>query len=367
MRLLFLATDMQRGGAERHWATLIPALARRGAEARLVCLNDEGPLFEEVRAAGVPVACLHLGARTDAAALRRALGEAGGSPGAVVTRGVSPQLVGEAIARRAGAAHVLNEHTPLTADGELLPLRPHQQALTRLVAPLVDRVIAVSERQIEPLQSRGYRGERIVVVPNGVFEADVAVSRRREQVRAELGLGERDFAVLCVANLRPEKGAGAFVQAISAARAQVPSLRGLLAGDGPQREEIAALAAERGGVELLGSRGDVPDLLAASDAFCLLSQAEALPISILEAMALAVPVVATAVGGMVEAVSHARTGLIVPPRDASAAAGALARLAAQPEWARRLGESGRERQRELYAGAAMVERYERALAEVATR
>jgi glycosyltransferase involved in cell wall biosynthesis len=357
MRLLFLATDMQRGGAERQWATLIPALARRGAEARLVCLNDEGPLFEEVRAAGVPVACLHLGGRADAATLRRALGEAGGSP----------QLVGEAIARRAGAAHVLNEHTPLTADGELLPLRPHQQALTRLVAPLVDRVIAVSERQIEPLQSRGYRGERIVVVPNGVFEADVAVSRRREQVRAELGLGERDFAVLCVANLRPEKGAGAFVQAISAARAQVPSLRGLLAGDGPQREEIAALAAERGGVELLGSRGDVPDLLAASDAFCLLSQAEALPISILEAMALGLPVVATAVGGMVEAVSHARTGLIVPPRDASAAAGALARLAAQPEWARRLGESGRERQRELYAGAAMVERYERALAEVATR
>jgi len=84
-------------------------------------------------------------------------------------------------------------------------------------------------------------------------------------------------------------------------------------------------------------------------------------------MALALPVVATGVGGMVEAVSHAQTGLIVPPRDASAAAGALARLAAQPEWARQLGESGRERQRELYAGDAMVERYERALAEVATR
>jgi glycosyltransferase involved in cell wall biosynthesis len=363
MRLLFLATDMQRGGAERQWATLIPALARRGAEARLVCLNDEGPLFEEVRAAGVPVACLHLAGRTDRAALRRALGEAGGSPGAVVTRGVSPQLVGEAIARRSGAAHVLNEHTPLTADGELLPLRPHQQALTRLV----DRVIAVSERQIEPLQSRGYRGERIVVVPNGVFAADVVVRRRREQVREELGLGERDFAVLCVANLRPEKGAGAFVEAVAAARAQVPSLRGLLAGDGPQREEIAALAAERGGVELLGSRGDVPDLLAASDAFCLLSQAEALPISILEAMALARPVVTTSVGGTVEAVSHAQTGLIVSPRDASAAAGALARLAAQPEWARQLGESGRERQRQVFAGEAMVERYERVLAEVATR
>jgi glycosyltransferase involved in cell wall biosynthesis len=367
MRLLFLAADMQRGGAERQWATLIPALARRGAEVRLVCLNDEGPLFEAVRAAGVPTACLHLGGRTDAEALRRALGEAGGRPGAVVTRGVSPQLIGEAIARRAGAAHVLNEHTPLTPDGELLPLRPHQQALTRLVAPLVDRVIAVSERQIEPLQSRGYRGERIVVVPNGVFAADVAASRPREQTRAELGLGERDFAVLCVANLRAEKGAGAFVEAISSARRQVPALRGLLAGDGPEREHVAALAADRRGVELLGSRADVPDLLAASDAFCLLSEAEALPLSILEAMAQARPVVATGVGGTAEAVAHAQTGLIVPPRDVSAAAGALARLGAQPEWARELGERGRERQRELFTGEAMVRRYEGALAEVATR
>ena len=145
MRLLFIAPDMHRGGAERQWATLIPALARRGAEARLLCLNDEGPLFDEVRAAGVPASCLHLGGRTDAPALRRALAEAGAHPGAVVTRGVSPQLVGEAVARRAGAAHVLNEHTPLTPEGELLALRPHQQGLTRLVASRVDRVIAVSE------------------------------------------------------------------------------------------------------------------------------------------------------------------------------------------------------------------------------
>lgn len=365
MRLLFIAADMHRGGAERQWATLIPALARRGAEARLLCLNDEGPLFDEVRAAGVPAGCLHLSGRTDALALRRALAEAGSEPGAVVTRGVSPQLVGEAIARRSGAAHVLNEHTPLTADGELLPLRPHQQGLTRLVAPWVDRVIAVSERQIEPLLGRGYRGERIVVVPNGVFDADVRVRSQRDDTRRELGFGENDFVVLCVANLRPEKGVGRFVDAIAAARRQVPGLHGLLAGDGPEREALEARAGDD--VRVLGSRGDVPDLLAACDAFCLLSEAEALPMSILEAMALERPVVTTDVGGTVEAVAHAQTGLIVPPRDTGAAAAALARLAAQPAWARELGERGRERQRELFDGEAMVDGYERTLAEVATR
>ncbi|MEA2419287.1 MAG: hypothetical protein QOE60_1493 [Thermoleophilaceae bacterium] len=364
MRLLFVAPDMHRGGAERHWATLIPALARRGHEVRLLCLNDEGPLFHELQAAGVPAACVRLGGRVDARGLRLALAEAGARPDAVVTRGVSPQLVGEAIARRAGAAHVLNEHTPLTADGELLPLHAHQGVLTRLVAPRVDRVIAVTERQAEPLSRRGYRPERIVTVPNGLFEADVAVGVEREAMRRELGLADGDFAVLCVANLRPEKGTAAFVEAVARAREQVPRLHGLLAGDGPQRDELERLVAEREPVSLLGSRGDVPDLMAATDAFCLLSEAEALPIGILEAMALGLPVVTTDVGGITDAVVHAQTGLVVAP-DGGAAA--LTRLAAQPDWAQELGARGRERQRERFSGEAMVEGYERAIAEVATR
>jgi glycosyltransferase involved in cell wall biosynthesis len=380
MRLLFVAPDMHRGGAERQWATLIPELAARGADVRLLCLNDEGPLFDDMRAAGVPAACLHLGGRADARGLRRALAEAHGRadarglrralaeahgrPGAVVTRGVSPQLVGEAIARRAGAAHVLNEHTPLTADGELLPTRAHQRALTRLVAPLVDRVIAVTERQAAPLQRLGYRAERIVTVPNGVFEADVALRADPAQTRRELRVIGGEFAVLCVANLRPEKGVEAFVEAVLRAREQEPRLRGFVAGDGPQRGGLEQLVAGREGVELLGSRGDVPDLIAASDAVCLLSEAEALPISILEAMALGRPVVTTDVGGTPEAVAHEQTGLVVTRRDAATA---LARLASQPRWARELGERGRARQRERFSGEAMIEGYERALAEVATR
>jgi glycosyltransferase involved in cell wall biosynthesis len=364
MRLLFVAADMHRGGSERQWATLIPALRERGAEVRLLCLNDEGPLFEELRDQGVPARCLRLAGRADGPALRAALAEAGGHPGAVVTRGVSPQLVGQAIARRAGAAHVLNEHTPLTADGELLPARTHQRLLTGTVAPFVDRVIAVSERQRAPLERLGYRGDRIVVVPNGLFEGDVTVRRERSAVRAELGLADGDFAVVCVANLRPEKGPWAFADAVQRAREQVPRLRGLLIGDGPERE---ALEAREPGVALLGSRGDVPDLIAASDAFCLLSDAEALPMSILEAMALARPVVTTDVGGTAEAVAHAETGLVVRPGDAQAAAAALARLAVQPDWARELGERGRERQRERFSGAAMVDGYERALGELAER
>jgi glycosyltransferase involved in cell wall biosynthesis len=368
MRLLFLCPDMHRGGAERQWATLIPTLARRGAEVRLVCMYDEGPLFHEVRAAGVTAECLGRRGPGDVRGLRRLLSEVRGGPGAVITRTITPQVVGQAIARRAGAAHVFNEHTPLTADGELLAMRPRQRLLTRIVAPHVHRVIAVTRRQAPPLARLGYRSERIVTVPNGVFAADVRVDTDRATKRVSLGLRPEDFAVLCVANLRPEKGVEAFAGAVARGRAQgAPMLRGLIAGEGPEGGRLAALVAGLDGVELLGSRGDVPELMAACDAVALLSEAEALPMSILEAMALGRPVVTTDVGGAAEAVAHGETGMVVPPGDGEAAAAALAGLATDPAGAQAMGERGRTRQRERFDGEAMVDGYWRALEQVATR
>ena len=80
MRLLFVCTDMRIGGAERHWATLIPALHDRGVDVRVLCLTGEGPLFGELVARGVPSAVAHLRRRSDPAGLRRALGYASAAP-----------------------------------------------------------------------------------------------------------------------------------------------------------------------------------------------------------------------------------------------------------------------------------------------
>lgn len=352
MRLLFVCPDMRTGGAERHWATLIPALARRGADVRVLCLVEEGGLFGELVAAGVPAACIRMRRRSDPRAWRRALAFANPRPDVVISRGVSGQFVGEAIARRARAAHVLNEHTPLTPAGDLLPVRRHQLVLTRVVAPRLDRVIAVTTRQIAPLARLGYRSERIEVISNGVFDSARPAAAPRH--------GE-DFTVLCAARLEPEKGVGVFIRAVAAARRSRPEIRGLVAGDGPERGRLERLAAGSG-VELLGVREDVAGLMAAADAVALTSEAEALPMSVLEAMAAARPVIATDIGGTAEAVVHGETGLLVRPGDADAAAGALLELASDRERARRMGEAGRVRQRELFDGESMVERYERTLA-----
>jgi glycosyltransferase involved in cell wall biosynthesis len=348
MRLLFVCPDMRTGGAERHWATLAPLLVERGADVGVVCLAEEGGLYPELGRAGVATACLHMRSPLDPRGVRRALGFARPRPDAVVSRGVTGLLAGAAIARRARAPHVVNEHTPLLASGELLPMRMHQRALTRLAAPRVDRVIAVARQQVEPLTRLGYRRERVEVIPNGIAPLGAAPAARLA--------GDGEFAVLCAARLQIEKRADRFVRAVAAARGSQPRIRGFLAGDGGERAAIERIAAGSG-VTLLGERPDVEALLRGADAFVLTSDAEALPISILEAMAAAVPVLAPNLGGVSELVTHGETGFVVPPGDIEALERALVKLAAEPERARRMGEAGRARQQARFDAATMADAY----------
>jgi glycosyltransferase involved in cell wall biosynthesis len=363
MRLLFVCPDMRTGGTERHWATLIPELHDRGEAVKLVTLSATGPFFDDVSARGVPTEALWLSRRTDPRGLRRALSLAAAfEPDAVVSRGVSGQLVGEAIARRSRrssgptAVHVMNEHTPLTPEGRLVAPRPHQRALTRLVSRAVDAVVAVTQRQVPPLEALGYPRGRIDVVPNGVFDRDV------EGVEPSRELSSDGFAVLCVAGLRPEKRVDLFIEAVATARRENPAIRGYVAGEGPERERLERLA-DDSGVALLGVRHDVLELIRAADAVCLPSEAEALPMSILEAMALGRPVVATDVGGTAEEVVDGETGYLVPAGDSAPIRRALLELASDADRARELGAAGRRRQRELFTGEAMVDGYLRAFEE----
>jgi glycosyltransferase involved in cell wall biosynthesis len=351
VRLLFVCPDMRFGGAERHWATLIVALAGQGVELKLLALADKGAFFDDVASRGIPAECMDLRRRMDPRGLRRVVASgAGFRPGAVVTRGVSAQLVGEAIARRAGAVHVYNEHTPLLPDGRLLPVRPHQRPLVRLVARAVDAVVAVTERQVPPLERIGYPRGRIEVVHNGVFTRDV------EEVAPSAELAGDGFPILCVAGLRPEKRVDLFIEAVGAARREQPAIRGYVAGEGRERDRLASLAAANG-VSLLGARRDVLELVAAAGAVCLPSEAEAMPMSLLEAMALARPVIAADVGGNAELVVDGETGSLVRPGDGGGLTRAMVELAGDPGRAAEQGAAGRRRQRELFTGDRMVASY----------
>jgi glycosyltransferase involved in cell wall biosynthesis len=359
-RVMFVCPNLETGGAERQWAILILGLFEQGFDLSVMTLDGRGAYFDELRARGVPTGFAALRHRADPVGLARAawLGRARSST--VVTFSLSAHVVGHVLARRHGAAHVVTEH----AVAELVPTRRHQRLLIRPIRPRASSVVAVSASQVEYLVSEGYPRDAIRVIPNGVA-TDPPV-RDREAVRAELGVEPGDFLAVLMAWLRPEKRAAAFVEQVTAARSVEPRVKGLVVGDGSDYEAVARAAAQSGGaVRMLGGRADAVDIMHAADVVCLTSVTEALPMSVLEAMSVARPVIATRVGGVPEAVEDGKTGILIPPDRVSEVAPALVSLARDPARANRLGSAGRARQQQLFSSEAMTRGYADLLTDLA--
>jgi glycosyltransferase involved in cell wall biosynthesis len=354
-RVVFVCPNLEAGGAERQWAALVPGLAGRGFEVCVVTLDGRGPYFDELRRGGMPVACARLRHRADPLGLARVVRLAGPRASAVVTRGVSAHLVGQALARRQRAAHVATEHLGPDPLG-MRPYRRHQQLLLRPMRPRATAVVAVAASQIPHLVDDGYRAGSIRVIRNGVA-ADPAV-REREALRAELGVAPGTFLAVLVAALRPEKRATAFIEQVTAAHAAEPAVRGLVVGDGPDAAAVARAAERSGGVvRMAGYRADAVDVMHAADVACLTSAVEALPMSVLEAMSVGRPVIAAGVGGVPEVVADGETGIVIAPDRLSDMSAALAALARDPARAAALGRAGQARQRAAFSIEAMVDGY----------
>jgi len=201
------------------------------------------------------------------------------------------------------------------------------------------------------------RANRIITIPNGVrFKPAAAEST----LRAELGLAPDDRLVVAVGNLYPVKGHRYLLDAVARLAGEHPNLHVAIAGRGELaatlQEQAAALGiGER--LHVLGLRPDVANVLAAADLFALPSLSEGLPLALLEAMFAARPIVASAVGDVPVALASGAVGLLVPPGDSAALAGALQRLLVQPFEAQRLGHSAQARAAAEYGIGRMVQRY----------
>ena len=193
----------------------------------------------------------------------------------------------------------------------------------------------------------GRLGAGAPVLVHGIVHDDSAgPTRTRNDVRADLGLPEDAVVTITVANLRKEKDYPNLLRAAQAALSQRDDLVMLAVGQGPLADDIAALHAELGlgdRFKLLGYRSDVADLLGASDIFLLSSEFEGLPVSIMEAMAVGLPTVATAVGGVPEAVADDVTGTLVPSQDHFRLAEAIVALASDAGARARMGAEAKAR------------------------
>jgi glycosyltransferase involved in cell wall biosynthesis len=216
----------------------------------------------------------------------------------------------------------------------------------RMIGRLLDRVIAVSEAARAFLISgKGYRADTITVVPNGRDLSVFTPGPAREAARKELGLDGAVPLVGVVGRLEAQKGHTHLLDAWPAVVREFPDARCLLVGEGSLRAALAEQARARGvaaSVIFAGFRADVPRVLDAIDVLCLPSLYEGMPLTAIEASAMARPVVATNVDGTPEVVRDGHSGRLVPPADPAALARALCDVLRDPEQARRMGQAGRE-------------------------
>ncbi len=222
----------------------------------------------------------------------------------------------------------------------------------------VDRVIAISQGVKRALVESGVSEGRIRVIPSGVdlnrFEV---VASDRDFARRKLGLAERELLLLVPAVLEPRKGHGFLLRALSRMRGRLEAVRVICCGSGSLRAELEAMAARLGlgdRVRFIGFADNVPELLAACDAVVLPSLHEGMGVALLEAMACGKAVVASAVGGVPEVLGDGAAGILVPPADEEALAGALLRLIADGGLRERLGKAGRERAHARFSLDAMA-------------
>jgi glycosyltransferase involved in cell wall biosynthesis len=206
------------------------------------------------------------------------------------------------------------------------------------------RVIAVSEAARTAYLHAGLDDDRhVTTVHNGISIRTPAVAR--SVTRSRLGIAPDAPVVAMASVLRAGKGHDVAFEAMRRLLPRFPDLQLVVAGDGPLRAEVERQAADLGpAVRFLGFRRDVMDLLAASDALLLPSRMDAFPTNLLEAAAVGVPAVATAVGGIPEIIEDGTTGLLIPdPPTAGAIADALGRLLGDADLRRTMGEAGRRR------------------------
>jgi len=346
-------TESGFSGGEVQVFLLMEGLAARGHRNVLFC-RPGSRCEEEARSRGLPTRAvsmrndLHL---ASVPRLRRGFADVGA----------------ELVHLHTGRAHWLGGLAARLAGLPAVATRRMDRPVRRgvwtriLYGSLVRRAVAISPAVARLLAAGGVPDGMVRTIPSSVDPGALVPRVPRDEVRAREGVDGGTALLLAAARLSRRKGFDVLLEALAELRARgvhfAPRL--WIAGDGDERPALEALSARRGlddRVRFLGRREDVPDLLGACDALVMPSRAEGLGIAALQAMAAGRPVVASAVGGLADAVVHEETGLLVPPDDAGALADALARLG-DVALRRRLGDAGPPRVRRHFSADAMVEAY----------
>jgi len=342
--LVFVSSLVAWGGGE-HWMLAAATAMRRRGHPVTLAAQPQSALAARARRAGLEVREIRLGGWLDprslaglAGVLRRARAEV-----------VCANLDKEIRQARLAAAGARRRIRLVARRGSPDPIKDnwhyrlvYARGVDRLIcnaASLVDRVCGAAP---------WFERAKVRVIPNGVDSAAVAARARGGDVRAELGIAADAVVVACVGEVGWRKGQEHVLAAAAALRERHPRIVWLVVGEGSGHAGLLAAAraaglCDGGYVRFLGFRDDVPAVLAAADVLVLPSRREGFPNTLLEGMALGLPVAASDADGIPELVVHGQTGLLHAVDDSATFTRDVERLAADGELRRRLGEAGRRR------------------------
>ena len=362
IRVLHVLATLLPGGSEISVLRLISALDPARYQVRVAWLRGEPVLQDDFRAAGAAVVPMRMRAKLDPACLLRLMRYVARERIDVVHTHMDVADFYGALAGRLGGARcvVTTKHAPDEFRTRRTWKRYPFIALERLACAMEDAVIVVSESLASFLEEAERLPRRkMVVIGHGIDGTSRAGPR--PHARPAPGLPAFEPLLGAVGRLSPEKGQAVLLRALPAILAAFPRAGLVIAGEGGSRRELETEARRLGIADravFLGFRRDVPALLGAIDLFVQPSIYEGFGISLLEAMAAGLPVVASRVGGIPEVVQDGATGVLVPPQDPGALAAAVVRLLRDRDEARRLGEAAARRVRDrhsLQAVAAQVD------------
>ncbi|MGB4066599.1 MAG: glycosyltransferase family 4 protein [Nitrospira sp.] len=271
-------------------------------------------------------------------------------------------VLARAAAKLAGVPMVVfTLHGYATLDFDRSPLRPLLWTIEKLMDHCTDGYVAICQYVKNTWSDRKLVDpDRVTVIYNGVDPGLLEQFLDFAKVRRELGVTAGGPLIGTVGLHEVQKGTRYLIEAMPTVLREFPACQLVLVGDGPLREELEALTQRLGiseSVTFAGWRKDAATLLRVFDLFCLPSLQEGFSVALLEAMAQARPIVATAVAGNPEAIVHRETGWLVPPGNSDAIAEGLSALLRQPEWAGQLGDAGRQRVLDLFTMQTMQDQY----------
>lgn len=358
-RLTYFTTGLARAGAETQVLLLCEAFVKAGWDVSVISLLKPEAYEEELRALGVPLISLNLSKRLPNPLVFWRLIEA--------IRALRPDVLHchQVHANLAGRVARVFTGTPAllcTAHSITEGARWREWAY-RLTDGLCDLTTNVCQAGVERYIRVGAAPpSKIRYVPNAIdIQRFTADPEKRGPVRHALGIPGDAFVWLAIGNLRLPKDYPTMIECFRRVVAQQPEARLLIAGTGPLAESLAAQveAGSIPGIQFLGARSDVADLLSAADGFLMSSSWEGTPLALLEAAAASLPVVATRVGGIAEVVADGVSGHLVPPGNPAALADACLRVInAAPEQRRRLGKAGRKIVEETFSLESLTHQWQ---------